>query len=157
MIAEGGDCGAVTPNGDGRAHEAVFHLSWSAPSTYFFCRGCSPPKCYRVALSEAKMANRLTPNLRGLLLIDEALIHSTACRDLLEHENLKGALAYCVAQQVEPPQCSLTAISQNAERLRETTKRMLTDYGWWSKRLKLRAARAAEMRRIRDGLAALKR
>ena len=85
------------------------------------------------------------------------MIHSAACGELIEHEGLKAAVAYCIAQQVEPPQCSLTATSPNAERLRETTKRMLADYGWWSKRLKLRAARAAEMRRIRDGLAALKR
>lgn len=88
-------------------------------------------------------------------MTDEALIHSTACRELLEHGSLKAALAYCAAQQVEPPQCSLTAISPNAERLRETAKRMLTDYGWWAKRLKLSAVRAAEMRRIREGLAAM--
>lgn len=90
-------------------------------------------------------------------MTDEALIQSTACRELIEHEGLNAALAYCAAQQVEPPQVSHAAIAQNAEQTRETTKGVLADYGWWSKRLKLRAARAAEMRRIREGLAAPKR
>ncbi|WP_147373791.1 hypothetical protein [Massilia cavernae] len=88
--------------------------------------------------------------------MNEALKHSNACRELLDDERLADAIAYCSAQRVEPPQCSLTADSVNADRLRNLAKNMLSDYGWWLKRLKIRAAREAETVRIRQGLSSLK-
>lgn len=90
-------------------------------------------------------------------MIEAALKHSNVCRELLDDNRLADALAYCAAQGVEPPQCSLTADSANADRLRAIAKNMLSDYGWWVKRLKIRAARESEMERIRRGLAALKK
>lgn len=40
--------------------------------------------------------------------------------------------------------------------MNETAKRMLTDYGWWMKRLKPNAVRTAEMKRIREALGSMK-
>jgi hypothetical protein len=86
----------------------------------------------------------------------EALTHSSACRALLDADRLGDALAYCTIHGVEPPQCSLTASSPNADRLRAIAKNMLVDETWWLKRLKIGAARKTEMIRIRKGLANLK-
>lgn len=83
-------------------------------------------------------------------LNDEALKHSSACIALLDAGNLKDALAYCASQSIDPPQCSLTADSANAQNLRIKAMNHLADYGWWLKRLKIKAARDAEMQRLRQ-------
>lgn len=57
-------------------------------------------------------------------------------------------------QYVDPPQCSLTAESANADNVRAIAKNMLVDPGWWSKRLRILAARDQAMAAIRQGLAA---
>ncbi len=83
-------------------------------------------------------------------LNDDALKHSSACIALLDGGNLKDALAYCASQRIDPPQCSLTAVSANAENLRLKAMNQLADYGWWLKRLKVRANRDAEMQRMKQ-------
>lgn len=87
----------------------------------------------------------------GATLTTEALMHSSTCQKILEHDSLRTALAYCIAQKIEPPRCSLTADSESSEVMRDRAMRMLSDYGWWMKRLRLKAARASEIRRIRGG------
>ena len=94
-------------------------------------------------------------NQKEISLLDEALQHSNRCRELLADALPADAIAYCAAQRVQPPQYVPDDNQVAAAELQELATRMLADYGWWVKKLKLRAAREAEMIRIRKGLAAL--
>ncbi|MES2262501.1 MAG: hypothetical protein V4724_28595 [Pseudomonadota bacterium] len=69
-------------------------------------------------------------------LLENALKHSNVCRELLEQGRLADALRYCTNQRIEPPQGLSAAEAANADRMRT-----LADFGWWSKRLKILAAR----------------
>lgn len=60
-------------------------------------------------------------------MIGNASIHATTCIAMLEAGKLEDALAYCAAQRVDPPQCSLTAESPNAYRLRMKAMEQLSD------------------------------
>ena len=81
--------------------------------------------------------------------IEDATKHATACIALLDAGKLAEALTYCAAQRVDPPQCSLTAESPNAHKLRMLAMNHLSDEAWWRKRLTLIAKRDAEMERMR--------
>lgn len=70
-----------------------------------------------------------------------ALLHSTACRDLLNEGDLEDAVRYCVAQGVEPPVPPCSKLSPDFDRCVELAKETLSDYGWWEKRLKVRESR----------------
>lgn len=67
-----------------------------------------------------------------------------ACATLIETQGLSAALAYSQTLNVVPPQCSLTANSANAERLRADAARKLQDSHWWAKLLKQRAIQEFE-------------
>ncbi|MBY0242135.1 MAG: hypothetical protein K2X55_22770 [Burkholderiaceae bacterium] len=81
---------------------------------------------------------------------DEAIMHTKACIAMLDAGKLSEALAYCAAQRVDPPQCSLTADSPNAHRLRVNAMEHLSDEAWWRKRLAIRTRRDAEMDRMKQ-------
>lgn len=83
-------------------------------------------------------------------MIEDPSKHATACKLMFEAGKLAEALAYCAAQQVDPPQCSLTAESPNAHRLRMKAMEHLSDEAWWRKRLTILARRDAEMDRMRQ-------
>lgn len=74
-------------------------------------------------------------------MINLALFHSTACRDTLEAGCLADALAYCAAQGVAPPFSPCVEGTPEFEECVARAKATLCDYGWWEKRLKLKAAR----------------
>jgi len=82
--------------------------------------------------------------------IDDAPKHAAACIALLDAGQLAAALAYCTAQHVDPPQCSLTADSPNAQRLRTKAMNHLSEEGWWQKRLAVGVRRDMEMARMKD-------
>lgn len=88
-------------------------------------------------------------------LIDKAQayaeMHANLCSDLIHKEGLAVALDYCQKQDIEPPQCSLTADSQNAQMLREKAARMLSEAKWWKKRLGNKAGRDFEGQQISGG------
>ena len=84
--------------------------------------------------------------------MEDSLKHASHCRELLDAGSLAAALEYCKSQRIDPPQCSLTAVSANADNLRAIAKNMLVDPGWWSKRLRILAARDQAMVAIREGL-----
>jgi hypothetical protein len=84
------------------------------------------------------------------MVIEDACKHATACIAMLEAGKLADALAYCAAQRVDPPQCSLTAESPNAHRLRMKAMEQLSDEAWWRKRLTILARRDAEMDRMKQ-------
>lgn len=81
---------------------------------------------------------------------DEANKHAASCIKLLDAGNLAAALAYCAAQRVDPPQCSLTADSPNAHRLRAKAMEHLSDPKWWQKRLDILAKRDAWMAEMKQ-------
>lgn len=83
-----------------------------------------------------------------------AMIHSTACRELLNEGDLEDAVRYCIAQGIEPPVPPCTRLSTDYERCVDVAKETLSDYGWWEKRLKVRNTRErrqAEMQEHSDG------
>ncbi|MAF34303.1 hypothetical protein CMO91_00485 [Candidatus Woesearchaeota archaeon] len=71
--------------------------------------------------------------------VQSAREHAIACAKLINDGNLAGALEYCRSLGIDPPQCSLTAQSRNADNLRAKAKRMLGEVDWWVKRLKSQA------------------
>lgn len=81
--------------------------------------------------------------------IDDASRHATACIALLDAGKLAEALIYCATQRVDPPQCSLTAESPNAHKMRMLAMNHLANDAWWRKRLTVVARRDAEMERMR--------
>jgi hypothetical protein len=97
----------------------------------------------------AAQLERLAENKGKSMSVDEATKHATACVALLDAGKLAEALAYCAAQRVDPPQCSLTAESPNAHKLRIEAMDHLADEAWWRKRLAVGAKRDAEMQRMK--------
>lgn len=81
--------------------------------------------------------------------IEDATKHASACIALLDAGKLADALTYCAAQRVDPPQCSLTAESPNADKLRMLAMNHLSDEAWWRKRLTILSKRDSEMERMR--------
>ena len=81
---------------------------------------------------------------------DEANKHAGSCIAMLDAGNLAAALSYCAAQRVDPPQCSLTADSPNAHRLRAKAMQHLSDPKWWQKRLDILAKRDAWMAEMKQ-------
>lgn len=82
--------------------------------------------------------------------VDDAPKHAAACIPLLDAGKLAEALAYCTDQRIDPPQCSLTAESPNAHKLRMKAMDHLSDEAWWRKRLAIGARRDMEMARMRQ-------
>lgn len=80
--------------------------------------------------------------------LDDAASHANACIALLNDGRLEDALTYCAAQRVDPPQCSLTAKSPNADKLRALAMEHLSNESWWRKRLAIGAKRDAEMAKL---------
>jgi hypothetical protein len=80
--------------------------------------------------------------------IDEAMAtassHAQNCFKLIDQGNLAGAIEYCTREGIDPPQCSLTAQSDNANKLRKEAVRKLSDQKWWEKSLKTKAIRGHE-------------
>lgn len=77
--------------------------------------------------------------------------HAEASAEIISSQGLADALNYCRGQGLEPPQCSLTAASQNAETLRSKAKRMLSDAKWWERRLERKAVQDFEMSKRQSG------
>ena len=73
-----------------------------------------------------------------------AVVHAEKCAVLIGEESLSAAISYCRLQKIEPPQCSLTAQTDNAEKLRNKAISSLTDLKWWSRRLEKQAIQSFE-------------
>lgn len=80
-----------------------------------------------------------------------AEFHARKCSDILASKGLADALEYCEKQGIEPPQCSLTATSANAENLRANAARMLSKEKWWKRRLGNKAGQEIELLQIQSG------
>lgn len=49
--------------------------------------------------------------------VSNAEVHASKCESLISEQGLSFAIEYCQNQKIDPPQCSLTAKSTNAENL----------------------------------------
>lgn len=91
-------------------------------------------------------------DLRINLATKKAIIHSVACEKFIMNDDLKSAIEYCIKQGIEAPQCSLTAKSENADKMRLIAERMLSESKWWTRRLKGQAMMQFESEKIAKGL-----
>lgn len=66
---------------------------------------------------------------------DQAERHANSCAGLINQGKLAEAIEYCKSKHIDPPKCSLTAESKNADNMRSLARRMLSDKKWWSRRL----------------------
>jgi hypothetical protein len=82
------------------------------------------------------------------IMTNLALVHSTACRDLIEEGRLEDALAYCENQGVAPPFSPCVQGTPEYDQCVQQAMETLSDYGWWEKRLKLKAARQPHNREL---------
>lgn len=76
---------------------------------------------------------------------------ASRCEKLVALGELAAALAVCREASIDPPQCSLTAASENAHRLREAAARKLGDPKWWGKALEDKAIRSYEAEQMAAG------
>lgn len=88
---------------------------------------------------------------RVAIAISKADMHAEACASAYKVTGLVAAMDYCKQQGIEPPQCSLTAVSANADMLRQKASRMLQDPDWWKKRLERKAWQDFEGEQVRAG------
>ena len=99
--------------------------------------------------------------------VDEARANATSyavrCEQMVSRGDLAAAIALCNQLSIEPPQCSLTATSENAQKLRTAAARKLSDPKWWIKTLETQTIRHYEYQQalqgkvtnfVSDGLAA---
>ena len=71
--------------------------------------------------------------------------------EIINDKGLSEALEYCSNQNINPPQCSLTAESKSAGMLRDKATRMLCDVKWWKRRLSNQGAQRFEHEKIQTG------
>lgn len=83
--------------------------------------------------------------------IAQAETNVSTCIKIINRQGLAEAIEYCKQQEIQPPQCSLTAHSPNAELLRTKTARMLSDSKWWATRLKRKAIQDFEHQQVLEG------
>lgn len=81
----------------------------------------------------------------------QAEVLAINCKIIIEQQGLAEALEYCKKQGEEPPECSLTAESSNAEMLRTKAKRMLCEEKWWARRLNNKARQNEYMKDLHAG------
>lgn len=95
--------------------------------------------------------------------LSNAQAHAEKCSKLIVSSGLVEAFKHCQTVGIEAPKCSLTAQTDNAKKLRETTERKLSDPKWWKKSLESLAIQRYEAEQralgnvtnfISDGLAA---
>lgn len=80
-----------------------------------------------------------------------AIEHSLVCGRIIDDKGLAAGLEYCQQQGIEPPQCSLTAESANADMLRVKAARMLSETKWWKRRLRNQASMQFELEQMKAG------
>jgi glutamyl-tRNA reductase len=76
--------------------------------------------------------------------VKEATKHAAHCVRIINESGLSEAIEYCKKQEIDPPQCSLTASTKNAENQRAKASRMLCEVKWWNRRLKYQAIQRYE-------------
>ena len=73
-----------------------------------------------------------------------ASIHVEKCKLLIQNNSLADAIEYCKSQEIEAPNCSLSAKSKNADFLRNKAINLICQDEWWSRRLETKAVRKYE-------------
>jgi hypothetical protein len=80
-----------------------------------------------------------------------AVNYAERCEQLVSLGDLAAAIAVCNELSIEPPQCSLTVTSENAQKLRTAAARKLSDPKWWIKALETQAIRRYEHQQMVQG------
>jgi hypothetical protein len=75
------------------------------------------------------------------------------CEELISSSDLSAAIAVCKEFSIDAPQCSMTATSENAQRLRVAAARKMTDPNWWMKALEKQAIRSYDNQQRIEGKA----
>lgn len=83
--------------------------------------------------------------------VSRASEHAQKCGDLVALSGLPAAIEYCQGTGIEPPKCSLTASSDNAQKLRDAATRKLADPKWWKQSLERQALQTYETEQIALG------
>ena len=83
--------------------------------------------------------------------LSRAPAYAAKCAELLVIDGLSGVLEYCTRVGIEPPKCSLTAQSPNADKLRWAAARRLADAQWWRKALEIQTVRDYECEQLAQG------
>lgn len=73
------------------------------------------------------------------------------CNHSIVDGDLATALKVCRDASIDPPHCSLTAKSVNAERLRDAAGKKLSDSAWWKKALEKSVLRQYESEQFAQG------
>lgn len=81
----------------------------------------------------------------------KAVENALACDKIMRNDGLGAAMEFCKSKGIEPPQCSLTAKSPNADNQREKAVRMLSESDWWKRRLRNQAKQVFEHEKITAG------
>lgn len=89
--------------------------------------------------------------VRITLAEGKAVENSLACDKIIRNEGLGAAMEFCKSKGIEPPQCSLTAKSPNADNQREKAVKMLSESAWWKRRLRNQAKQVFEHEQITAG------
>lgn len=102
---------------------------------------------------ESENLVKLVANLVELVEESQAMagMHAKHCKECIGRDQLAEAIDYCRSQGIDPPQCSLTAKSPNADKMRAIAQGMLSDETWWKKRLRIKAEREFEHEQIKKG------
>lgn len=84
----------------------------------------------------------------------KATVFAASCEALfvIGETGLAEAMEFCRSKEIDPPQCSLTAQSLNADLMRMKARRMLSETKWWSRRLEQKAVMDFENEQRRVGL-----
>ncbi len=80
-----------------------------------------------------------------------AVNYAERCEQFISGYDLAAAIAVCNELSIDPPQCSLTATTENAQRLRNAAARKLADPKWWEKALETKAIRRYEHGQLVQG------
>ena len=75
------------------------------------------------------------------------------CEELISSIDLTAAIAVCKEFSIDAPQYSMTASSENAQRLRVAAARKLSDPNWWIKALEKQAIRSYDNQQRIEGKA----
>lgn len=83
--------------------------------------------------------------------VSSAVIHAELCGSFITQNKLAEALDFCARANIDPPQCSLSAQSENASRLRASAAQKLSNPKWWKKALETAAIRGYEVEQMALG------
>jgi len=78
--------------------------------------------------------------------------HALECKKLIESEGNQAGFDYCESQQIDKPFVNQSATRPEDTNSLESALNRITSGKWWTRKLSIRNARKAEMKRIKRGI-----